>query len=123
MLDVVRLEWSQFENVPNNQPRLWHRACFTSERDLLIFGGCANDILSNNESSVSLTYFTNLICHLSNTFLSKYNNKVQPRRICKELNRRKNTDINMNSLVGYAEMQSISIFNLPHGLFQSQCGL
>ena len=53
MLDVESLEWHQLLDIPNNNPRLWHKACFTPDRDLLIFGGCCNDILSNNNSSVS----------------------------------------------------------------------
>ena len=44
-------------DIPNDNPRLWHKACFTPDRDLLIFGGCCNDILSNSNSNVSVTSY------------------------------------------------------------------
>ncbi|KAK2152233.1 hypothetical protein LSH36_334g00012 [Paralvinella palmiformis] len=47
MLDVSSLEWTTFRSTKHILPRLWHTASFTEEQDLVIFGGCSNDILSS----------------------------------------------------------------------------
>ena len=55
MLDVSSLEWTTFRSTKHILPRLWHTASFTEEQDLVIFGGCSNDILSSETLAVSLS--------------------------------------------------------------------
>ncbi|KAL5008731.1 hypothetical protein ScPMuIL_014312 [Solemya velum] len=59
VLDVTVLQWTQL-SVSNNQPRLWHTASFVNDEDVLIFGGCCNDILDfgvNNMHSNEILLF------------------------------------------------------------------
>ncbi|ESO90158.1 hypothetical protein LOTGIDRAFT_218243 [Lottia gigantea] len=58
VLDVISLQWTQL-NVPINRPRLWHSACVSQEEDIVIFGGCASNILDQRQ----MTAHTNdIIC-------------------------------------------------------------
>ena len=76
MLNVESLSWSLLDQH-TCRPRLWHTACTNSMGDLLIFGGCINNILDstirmvNVEDSISQcvsvwlfsnTYFTYFAC-------------------------------------------------------------
>ncbi|XP_053402177.1 kelch domain-containing protein 2-like isoform X3 [Mercenaria mercenaria] len=47
-LNVRHRQWSQI-TVPPNRPRLWHTSCCTSEGEILVFGGCENDIFQFDE--------------------------------------------------------------------------
>lgn len=44
--NAVSSQWVQI-SLNNRMPRLWHTAVCTSNDDVLVFGGCSNDILSN----------------------------------------------------------------------------
>lgn len=44
--NAVSSQWAQI-SLNNRMPRLWHTAVCTSNDDVLVFGGCSNDILSN----------------------------------------------------------------------------
>ncbi|XP_048776755.2 kelch domain-containing protein 2-like [Ostrea edulis] len=51
LLDIGSLQWTQLSHFPTNQPRLWHTACVTQEKEVIVFGGCDNNILDNEEES------------------------------------------------------------------------
>lgn len=51
LLNVRERQWSQL-TLPNCGPRLWHTCCYTANGDLLVFGGCENDILKWDEPSI-----------------------------------------------------------------------
>ncbi|KAK6181173.1 hypothetical protein SNE40_009091 [Patella caerulea] len=51
VLDVNTLQWTQLD-VPDNRPRLWHTACLSRQQDIVIFGGCTNNILDQRLPSV-----------------------------------------------------------------------
>lgn len=51
ILDVASLNWTQLTHFPTNKPRLWHTACVTHNQEVLVFGGCGNNILANEEDS------------------------------------------------------------------------
>nr|XP_034304221.1 kelch domain-containing protein 1 [Crassostrea gigas] len=51
ILDVASLSWTQLTHFPTNKPRLWHTACVTHNQEVLVFGGCGNNILANEEES------------------------------------------------------------------------
>lgn len=49
-LDTVSLQWRQCDRSCHKSPptpHLWHTAVRTSDDDVVVFGGCSNDILSN----------------------------------------------------------------------------
>ncbi len=56
LLDVHSLQWQQLP-LPDITAHLWHTACLTQFGDVLVFGGCTNNILSNEEDSVSILYY------------------------------------------------------------------
>lgn len=45
ILDTNSLQWTQLTQFPANRSRLWHTACVTQDQDVLIYGGCENNIL------------------------------------------------------------------------------
>ncbi|XP_046336977.1 kelch domain-containing protein 2-like isoform X1 [Haliotis rufescens] len=58
VLDVDVCQWTQLV-IPQNNPRLWHTTALSSGNDILIFGGCCDDILSHqvNEHSNKILAF------------------------------------------------------------------
>ncbi len=56
LLDVTTHEWRQLRALTSPVTRLWHRACYTPEGDLYVFGGCANDILATQTNSVCFVF-------------------------------------------------------------------
>ncbi|XP_052768627.1 kelch domain-containing protein 2-like [Mya arenaria] len=50
-LHYVSRQWTQV-TVRERRPRLWHTCACTSDGDLLVFGGCENDILNYEEWSI-----------------------------------------------------------------------
>ncbi|WAR18638.1 KLDC2-like protein [Mya arenaria] len=53
-LHYVSRQWTQV-TVRERRPRLWHTCACTSDGDLLVFGGCENDILNYEEWSLRIT--------------------------------------------------------------------
>ncbi|KAJ8308173.1 hypothetical protein KUTeg_013047 [Tegillarca granosa] len=47
ILDVSVMKWIKLDHIPNNCPRLWHTACVSPSSDVIIHGGCSNNILDN----------------------------------------------------------------------------
>jgi len=55
ILDIVHLRWTKLDHFANCNPHLWHTACKTHEGEVLVFGGCTNNILSEEENQVIIT--------------------------------------------------------------------
>lgn len=54
ILDTKSLLWCQLEFLPDHRPRLWHTANLTPDGDIIIFGGCCNNILdSSTENEIT----------------------------------------------------------------------
>lgn len=51
LLDISVIQWTQL-TVPNDRPRLWHTSCCSMEGEILVFGGCCNDILDYSEQTI-----------------------------------------------------------------------
>lgn len=54
ILSIPTLSWCKLDYLPLNRPRLWHTANLSSEEEIVIFGGCHNNILDytlNNKVS------------------------------------------------------------------------
>ncbi|XP_041352804.1 kelch domain-containing protein 2-like isoform X2 [Gigantopelta aegis] len=50
LLDVVALQWTRLD-ILQKHTRLWHTMDITSSGDIVIFGGCSNDILRSDLQS------------------------------------------------------------------------
>ncbi|XP_062863887.1 kelch domain-containing protein 2 [Trichomycterus rosablanca] len=46
-------EWKQVDHGHTRSPRLWHTACAGPDGEVLVFGGCANNLLSHQQASHS----------------------------------------------------------------------
>ncbi|KAK3093804.1 hypothetical protein FSP39_020423 [Pinctada imbricata] len=57
-LDLLTLQWSQLKHVPGDRPRLWHTACVTPSQEVVIHGGCSNNILDYQVQTVSFDLMT-----------------------------------------------------------------
>ena len=55
LLDMAQLQWTQL-TLGESHPRLWHTCSCTGDGELIVFGGCENDILNYEELSVSHTH-------------------------------------------------------------------
>ena len=53
ILDCETYRWTR-QTGCYDKPRLWHTGCCTDDGDILIFGGCSNDILSDEEPIVRI---------------------------------------------------------------------
>ena len=51
MLDMKCMKWKQVK-VADDKARLWHTGCLSKDGDVLIYGGCCNDILSPDDRNV-----------------------------------------------------------------------
>ncbi|KAL4239030.1 Kelch domain-containing protein 2 [Mactra antiquata] len=52
VLNVVDKRWCQLD-VPSDRPRLWHTCCCCADNgDIMVFGGCENDILNWEQESI-----------------------------------------------------------------------
>ncbi|XP_062568309.1 kelch domain-containing protein 2-like [Saccostrea cucullata] len=51
ILDIISLQWTHLSQFPTTQPRLWHTACVTQDKEVIVFGGCGNNILEDGEES------------------------------------------------------------------------
>ncbi|OWF48599.1 Kelch domain-containing protein 2 [Mizuhopecten yessoensis] len=49
ILDIVVLKWTKLDHYIEYKPHLWHTACRTLEGQVVVFGGCTNNILSLEE--------------------------------------------------------------------------
>lgn len=45
ILNTATLTWCKLDYLPSNRPRLWHTANLSCEGEVIIFGGCHNNIL------------------------------------------------------------------------------
>ena len=55
VLDTVLLQWR--EVTPQlSKPRLWHTAAATCDNEVLVFGGCCNDILDDDYVTVNVIF-------------------------------------------------------------------
>ncbi|XP_022321387.2 kelch domain-containing protein 1-like [Crassostrea virginica] len=52
LLDITSLQWSVLTKFPNDRPRLWHTACVSPQKEVIVFGGCGNNILEDEEESL-----------------------------------------------------------------------
>uniref|UniRef100_A0A674A7V3 Kelch domain containing 2 n=1 Tax=Salmo trutta TaxID=8032 RepID=A0A674A7V3_SALTR len=50
---VSKNEWQQFKHNHTESPRLWHTACSGPGGEVLVFGGCANNLLSHQRAAHS----------------------------------------------------------------------
>ncbi len=52
LLDTATLRWKALQSLADNCPRLWHTSVQSEDGDILVFGGCSNNILSVQEKTV-----------------------------------------------------------------------
>ncbi|XP_068005248.1 kelch domain-containing protein 2 isoform X3 [Melanerpes formicivorus] len=50
---ISKNEWIQFEHNYAEKPRLWHTACASEEGEVIVFGGCANNLLAHSKAAHS----------------------------------------------------------------------
>nr|XP_005995044.1 PREDICTED: kelch domain-containing protein 2 [Latimeria chalumnae] len=50
---VSKNEWKTFEHKHSDKPRLWHTACANEEGEVIVFGGCANNLLAYQRAAHS----------------------------------------------------------------------
>ncbi|XP_008935624.1 PREDICTED: kelch domain-containing protein 2, partial [Merops nubicus] len=50
---ISKNEWIQFEHNYSEKPRLWHTACASEEGEVIVFGGCANNLLAHSKAAHS----------------------------------------------------------------------
>ncbi|KAJ7345328.1 hypothetical protein JRQ81_001278 [Phrynocephalus forsythii] len=50
---ISKNEWIQFEHNYTEKPRLWHTACASEEGEVIVFGGCANNLLAHQKAEHS----------------------------------------------------------------------
>ncbi|XP_030638251.1 kelch domain-containing protein 2 [Chanos chanos] len=50
---VSRNEWAPFKHNHTDSPRLWHTACRGPDGEVFVFGGCANNLLSQQRAEHS----------------------------------------------------------------------
>ena len=53
ILDLGCLQWTQLKHFPEDKPRLWHTASVVSSGEVIIHGGCSNNILDYQIQTVS----------------------------------------------------------------------
>ena len=53
ILDTKTLSWCNLDHLSQDCPRLWHTANLTPEGEVIIFGGCCNNILDYSLENVS----------------------------------------------------------------------
>ncbi|XP_043553300.1 kelch domain-containing protein 2-like isoform X2 [Chiloscyllium plagiosum] len=46
-------EWLKVEHQYSDKPRLWHSACTSDEAEVIVFGGCANNLLAHQQAAHS----------------------------------------------------------------------
>ncbi|XP_062903305.1 kelch domain-containing protein 2 isoform X1 [Mobula hypostoma] len=46
-------EWLKVEHNYSDKPRLWHSACTNDEAEVIVFGGCANNLLARQQAAHS----------------------------------------------------------------------
>jgi hypothetical protein len=72
---ISKNEWIQFNHPYTEKPRLWHTACASDEGEVIVFGGCANNLLVHHRAvSIPLyiatkTYFVKHL-HFNVFFIS-----------------------------------------------------
>ncbi|GAB1297485.1 Kelch domain-containing protein 2 [Apodemus speciosus] len=47
---ISKNEWIQFNHPYVEKPRLWHTACASDEGEVIVFGGCANNLLVHHRA-------------------------------------------------------------------------
>uniref|UniRef100_A0AC11CC62 Kelch domain containing 2 n=1 Tax=Ovis aries TaxID=9940 RepID=A0AC11CC62_SHEEP len=50
---ISKNEWIQFNHPHTEKPRLWHTACASDEGEVIVFGGCANNLLVHHRAAHS----------------------------------------------------------------------
>ncbi|XP_078090273.1 kelch domain-containing protein 2 [Mustelus asterias] len=50
---VSKNEWLKVEHSYADRPRLWHSACTNDEAEVIVFGGCANNLLAHQQAAHS----------------------------------------------------------------------
>ncbi|XP_010631012.1 kelch domain-containing protein 2 [Fukomys damarensis] len=50
---ISKNEWIQFNHPYAEKPRLWHTACASDEGEVIVFGGCANNLLVHHRAAHS----------------------------------------------------------------------
>ena len=53
LLDLENRHWAQL-HMPSTSKRLWHTGCQSVDGDILVFGGCRNNILNIQETTVCI---------------------------------------------------------------------
>ncbi|XP_069493505.1 kelch domain-containing protein 2 isoform X2 [Ambystoma mexicanum] len=95
LFSISRNEWIRYENNYPDKPRLWHTACASKEGEVIVFGGCANNLLAYHRPA-----------HSNETLVFN----VQPKslvRLC------------LGAVICFKEMLSSSLECLPKHLLHS----
>lgn len=50
---ISKNEWIKFNHPHTEKPRLWHTACASDEGEVIVFGGCANNLLVHHRAAHS----------------------------------------------------------------------
>ena len=68
--NMVTHQWKQL-HFAHAVPRLWHTACVAPDGDVIVFGGCSNNILNQEEVNVRpiVTIRTKLSLHYAGDYL------------------------------------------------------
>ncbi|XP_078515836.1 kelch domain-containing protein 2 [Lissotriton helveticus] len=53
LYSISKNEWSRYANIYPDKPRLWHTACASKEGEVIVFGGCANNLLAHHKAAHS----------------------------------------------------------------------
>ncbi|XP_060063675.1 kelch domain-containing protein 2-like [Ylistrum balloti] len=81
ILDIVKLTWTKLDHYKNCNPHLWHTACRTREGEVVVFGGCTNNILSveqpTEHSNEVITFLLNPLSLLRLCLHTVYKNKAK----------------------------------------------
>ncbi|XP_069117177.1 kelch domain-containing protein 2-like isoform X2 [Argopecten irradians] len=83
ILDIVDLTWTKLDHYQKCKAHLWHTACRTRDGEVVVFGGCTNNILSpeepTNHTNEMLTFLLNPLSLLRLSLHTVYKYKSRTR--------------------------------------------
>ncbi|XP_033734113.1 kelch domain-containing protein 2-like [Pecten maximus] len=81
ILDTVDLTWTKLDHYQKCNAHLWHTACRTMDGEVVVFGGCTNNILSPQEptkhTNEVLTFLLNPVSLLRMSLHTVYKYKAR----------------------------------------------